>query len=174
MATRYIIAPVFYKQSMLEQLTSLLSGTVPVEEEPLTHVYAGAICDDKDTAERLLAALADEKEKWVGPVKRYEMIPLNCVYPDDLSQPLPEHLYVERASTQADKSLRLFTPERIQGISPSLIERGLVKVRKNVYYHESFLNAGSNYTAPYFNSSTSSNVDSTSSKETAGPDGTLS
>ena len=169
MATRYVIAPIFYKQTTLEQLANFLYGTIPAEEEKLMLTYAGAICDDKETAERLLAAIADEKEKWVGPVKRYEMVPLNCVFPDDLSRPLPEHLYVERASTQADKSLRLFTPERIQGISPSLIERGLVKVRKNVYYHESFLNAGSNYTAPYFNSSafTKSEVDSAADSETS-------
>lgn len=162
MATRYLIAPVFYKQTRLEQLAGFLSGATPAEEEQLTHVYAGAICDDKETAERLLAAIADEKEKWIGTVKRHELIPLNCVYPDDLSKPLPEYLYVERASMQADTQPRLFTPTRIQGISPNLIKIGLVKIRKNVYYHEGFLSAGIYYTAPYFNSSASTSSEASS------------
>lgn len=154
MATRYLIVPIFYKQNFLEQLGTFVFGGKPVEEESLDLAYTGAICDNKEIAERLLAAILDETDKWVGPIKYHEIVPLECVFPDDLSAPLPEYLYVERASMESDKP-RLFTPERIQEISPSLIKIGLVKVRKNVYYHEGFLNAGNSYTAPYFNSSTS-------------------
>ena len=171
---RYIIVPIFYKQTALEQLGTLLFGGTPVGEEPLDLSYVGAICDDKDTAERLVAAVIDEKEKWMGHIKRYEIMPWTGVYPDDEKKPLPDFLYLEKDSVNVEPRPRFFTPDRVKDISPKLVEMGLVKIRKNLYYNEGLSNGGTYYVAPYFNSSTPSNVASTSSKEIAGPEVELS
>ena len=159
MTTRYAIVPIFYKQSTFEQLMTSLFGATPVAEEPIDLSYIGALCDDKKTAECLIAAVHQEKGKWVGPVKRYEIVSLQCVFPDETLQPLSEYLYLEKQSLDFDKIPRIFTPEKIKNISPKLVEMGLVRFRKNLYYHEGLINASENYpyTAPYFNSSVSTN-----------------
>jgi len=173
MAFYYAVVPIFYKQTALEQLGTLLFGGKPVAQEPMDVSYIGAICDDEATAERLIAAVQDEKAKWVGPIKRYQIVPLDCVYPRDTRGPLPEYLYLYRESIKENETPVLYTPESTEHIPLNLIEQGMVKVRKNVYYHEGLINASENYpyTAPYFNSSGVSNVASTSSIGTAKPEG---
>jgi hypothetical protein len=124
---RFAIVPIFYR-------LELMNGEIQEIEIPCDLSYISSLCDNKHTAEELCLKLETKRNEWVGPIKRHEIVVIDCIdYDIDKTLLLPDFLYLDYESCISEKDLIIsFLKEDLD----------FIKFRKNVYYYEGIINKG--------------------------------